>query len=110
GCPIKASPIPFDVGRTLFVDGGDHLMQYRTESRDFHDTETRHYKKTLGQLYLDVSDKPAPDDFARDLRKLRLAAACVPCEKQDACANTWTVVEGDVFTPADRTVRETIAA
>jgi SAM-dependent methyltransferase len=108
-CPIYSSPIPYDIGRTLFVDEGDHLVQYRTESRDFHDSETRHYKRTLGQVFIDVSDKPAPDDFATDLRKLRLADSCVACDKREDCANTYVKVEEDLFTAADRRVREVIA-
>ena len=110
GCPVYASPIPWDLGRTLFVDEGDRYTVYRTESRDFHDSETRRYKRDLGQVYLDISNKPAPDDFATDLRKLRLAPTCARCDKQGDCANAFVPVEEDVFTVADRRVREAIAA
>lgn len=108
-CPVYASPIPYDLARTVFLDEGERLVQYRTESRDFCDAEMRHYKDGLGQLYLDVSDKPAPDDFARDLRKLRLSDACRACDKQSDCTGAWQVVPGDVFTLADRAVRDVIA-
>ena len=110
GCPVHASPLPYDLGRTLFLEDGERLIQHRTESRDFHDRETRRFKNELGQLYLDVSDKPAPDDFARDLRKLVPADRCLPCDRRGECAGAYRVVEEDVFTPADAAVRAAIAA
>ncbi len=69
-CPIRADGVtPWDRGRIVFVKEGDSLVRYRTESRDFTDLEIEATKHELGQLYVDVSSKDAPDDFARDLEE-----------------------------------------
>src|SRR5580704_16491263 len=47
------------------------MRAFRTETTDFADAELLAVKEALGQVYVDVSKKLAPDDFARDLRKLR---------------------------------------
>ena len=76
-----------------------------TASRDFSDDELFATKETLGQIYLDVSTKLAPDDFARDLRKLVRASECVSCEKREACPTAFSPLATDVFTRDDERVR-----
>ncbi len=68
--------------------------------------ETKH---ALGQVYVDVSRKEAPDDFARDLRKLRRSALCTGCESEHACAGLFELVRADVFGPDDARVRDLLA-
>jgi MoaA/NifB/PqqE/SkfB family radical SAM enzyme/SAM-dependent methyltransferase len=104
-CPIaEDGTSPYDRGRTLFLKLRDRLRLVRTASRDFTDAELLAGKEALGQIYVDVSRKLAPDDFARDLRQLRPAAECAACPKRAACTGAWEAVPGDVFSRDDARV------
>ena len=110
-CPVyRDGTTPWDRGRVMFVRHEDRLGRFRTDSRDFTDLEIEHTKHALGQVYLDVSRKPAPDDFARDLRHLVRSAVCARCPERDRCAGIFEPVAEDVFTRDDAHVRELLAA
>jgi len=105
-CPVRRGGVtPWDRGRVLFVREGDRVERYRCESRDFTDAEIDRTKNALGQVYLDASSKPAPDDFARDLVPLRRSAACAPCDARDRCGGLWERAEDDPFARDDGRVR-----
>jgi SAM-dependent methyltransferase len=57
-------------------------------------------------VYADVSSKLAPDDFARDLRKLQPSDECMSCPDYEGCPGCWDAVPGDVFTRDDARVHE----
>lgn len=110
GCPIlEGGTTPWDRGRHVFVRKGDRVARYRTETRDFTDLEIERTKHDLGQIYVDVSKKDAPDDFARDLRKLRRSASCTGCVAESTCAGMFELVAVDVFTRDDARVRALLA-
>ncbi|MEO7094728.1 MAG: class I SAM-dependent methyltransferase, partial [Polyangiales bacterium] len=110
GCPVLADgTTPWDRGRHVFVRKQDKVARYRTSSRDFTDVEIEATKHALGQIYVDVSGKAAPDDFARDLRKLRRSAMCTGCVAESSCAGMFEVVRDDVFTRDDARVRALLA-
>ncbi len=116
-CPVLTDGVtPWDRGRILFLREGERVERYRTESRDFTDVEIAHTKLQLGQIYDDVSgDKPAPDDFARDLHALRRSAVCDPCPERDRCGGLWERTRNgtgteDVFTRDDARVRDAVRA
>lgn len=110
-CAVLADgTTPWDRGRHVFVRQGERLVRFRTASRDFADTEIEAVKHELGQLYLDVSSgKSAPDDFARDLRAMRRAAPCGPCEARDRCAGVYEPAAENVFVRDDARVTEALA-
>jgi MoaA/NifB/PqqE/SkfB family radical SAM enzyme len=109
GCPVRADGVtPWDRGRVLFVREGDAVARYRCESRDFADVEIDRLKHGLGQLYLDVSGKVAPDDFAHDLAPLRRSELCAPCPERDRCGGLWEREHVDVFGRDDARVREIV--
>ncbi len=106
-CPIKADgTTPYDRGRTLFLRLPDRMRLLKTESRDFTDHEILTAKEALGQVYADVSKKLAPDDFSKDLVKLRPSAECAACEARPRCAGAWEPVRGDVFGRDDARVMD----
>lgn len=111
GCPVLADgTTPWDRGRHVFVRKQDKIARYRAASRDFTDLEIERTKHDLGQIYVDVSNKPAADDFARDLRKLKRSAMCSGCVAESTCAGTFELVREDLFTRDDARVRELLAA
>jgi SAM-dependent methyltransferase len=85
------------------------MRLFRTETRDFADAELVAAKEDLGQIYADVSTKLAPDDFAKDLRKLRISAECAACSMRPECTGCWEAVREDVFTRDDARVLEILA-
>jgi SAM-dependent methyltransferase/pyruvate-formate lyase-activating enzyme len=109
-CPVREDGVtPWDRGRYLFLREADKLARYQTASRDFTDLEIERTKLELGQIYLDVSGKDAPDDFARDLMPLRRSAICEPCPERAACAGMFEPVREDVFTRDDARVARILA-
>jgi SAM-dependent methyltransferase len=106
-CPVRADGItPWDRGRHLFLLEGDTVWRYRCDSRDFPDVEIERTKKDLGQVYVDVSDKDAPQDFARDLAKAQRSAVCDGCPEEAGCAGMFERGGADLFTRDDGRVRE----
>lgn len=110
GCPIARDGVtPWDRGRHLFVRKGDRVGRYHAATRDFTDVEIEAVKHR-GQVYVDVSDKDAPDDFARDLRQLGRSPLCGACPRREACGGLFEVVRDDVFRRDDARVRALLAA
>ncbi|MBK9265214.1 MAG: radical SAM protein [Polyangiaceae bacterium] len=109
-CPIRTDgTTPYDRGRTLFVRMKDRMRLFRTETRDFSDEELFGIKDKYGQLYIDISTKLAPDDFSKDLRKLRLSAECGPCPERSKCTGCYEATSADVFSHDDRFVLDVLA-
>ncbi len=111
-CPLRDGPLgvtPWDRGRDLFVRHAGKLALHRADTRDFSDAEIADIKHTRGQLYLDASRKPAPDNFARDLVPLRRAPLCRGCPHEPTCTGLYEPVLEDIFTRDDALVRAHLA-
>lgn len=117
-CPLRDGALgirPWDRGRELFVRNrgpeGYRIARFRTDTRDFADVEIDAIKNHLGQAYLDVSRKPAPDDFARDLRPLVRSGLCEDCEHRERCTGMFEpALDVDRFTRDDEIVRAILRA
>jgi MoaA/NifB/PqqE/SkfB family radical SAM enzyme len=110
-CPVKTDgPTSYDRGRSLFLRLADRMRLFETRTRDFADVEILHTKDDVGQVYVDVSKKLAPDDFARDLKKLRPSDECEACEERPRCTGAYVPVSDDVFTRDDARVHELLGA
>jgi len=108
-CPVRDDGItPWDRGRDLLVRHEGRVALYRADTRDFSDAQLQRAKLERGQVYLDASRKPAPDDFARDLVPLDRAAICTDCPELDHCTGQWSPVFEDRFTRDDAEVRRLI--
>jgi SAM-dependent methyltransferase len=109
-CPLVDAPsIAPDRARTLLVRLKDRMRLVRTSTADFSEDELAATRNLFGQIYADVSTKLAPDDFARDLRKLRPSAECAACPKSSGCPGCWEAAPGDVFGRDDARVRAILA-
>ncbi len=109
-CPVaRAGPGRWDVARDLFLRRGDLVGCYSTRTGDFTDAQVARVKHGLGQVYLDISSKPAPDDFSRDLVQLRRSEVCRGCASRDVCAGLFDPVREDVFGRDDALVRDLLA-
>lgn len=100
---------PWDRGRDLFIRNDKRIARFRAESRDFSDREIIEIKHDLGQLYLDVSTKVAPDDFARDLVQLVRSPICDGCPSRAECTGMFEPLFEDVFSRDDARVRELLS-
>lgn len=109
-CPLYGDGTsPYDRARTLFVRLKDRMRLFRTVTRDFSDEELVAVKEQAGQLYIDISRKLAPDDFARDLRQLSLSRECSGCARRAVCTGAWEPVPEDRFTRDDARIRSLLA-
>ncbi|NOY91547.1 MAG: radical SAM protein [Deltaproteobacteria bacterium] len=107
-CPLRDGSLgvtPWDRGRQLFALNRGRLASYRADTRDFSDAEIAEIKHDLGQVYVDVSTKNAPDDFARDLVKLDRAPLCDDCSEREACSGIFVPRLEDVFGADDARLR-----
>ena len=106
-CPLAATQrIPFGRSRTLLLRLKDRMRVFYTETQDFSEDELFTVKEGLGQVYADISTKLAPDDFARDLRKLQPSVECVSCPRRQECPGCWDPARDDVFSRDDARVHE----
>ena len=111
-CPLRDGPLgvtPWDRGRDLFVRHAGKLALHRADTRDFSDAEIAEIKHDRGQVYLDATRKPAPDNFARDLVPLRRASLCAGCPHEAPCTGLYEPVLEDIFTRDDAPVRAHLA-
>ena len=111
-CPLRDDDLgitPWDPARHLFVRHADKIGRYRADTRDFGDTELHHIKHRLGQVYLDASRKPAPDDFVRDLVPLRRSGLCRGCVAEHGCTGMFEAESESPFERADEDLRARLA-
>ena len=98
GCPLAADGVtPWDRGRSLFVRNEGKIGRFMADTRDFGDDEIEAIKHVAGQVYLDASRKPAPDDFAADLVELRRIDECRACPEYAHCTGMYEPVYEPVF-------------
>lgn len=72
--------------RVVVVRAGGRAVLCRTDTGDFPEREIRDVVHGRGQLYLDVSGKPAVDDFGADVRQVVVSDACRRCPDLPSCA------------------------
>lgn len=109
-CPIRDDGVsPWERGRYLFVREGARVDRFVARTRDFSDAEIAEVKHTLGQVYLDVSEKDAPDDFARDLRPLARSAVCDGCDAFEVCAGMFEATDAPLFVRDDAALQARLA-
>lgn len=110
-CPLVATHgiTPWERGRDLFVRHGGRVARYRADTRDFSDVEIGRIKHELGQLYVDVSGKDAPDDFTTDLRPLARSKTCDGCPHFEGCTGMFEPrLDDDPFGRDDAAVRDVL--
>ncbi len=110
-CPLLSDGVtPWDRGRHLFVQNGARIARFAATTRDFSDAEIAEIKHELGQLYLDVSSKDAPDDFARDLAPLARSELCDNCSERPHCTGLFVPrLSDDPFSRDDARVRAIVS-
>ncbi|MCA9633786.1 MAG: methyltransferase domain-containing protein [Myxococcales bacterium] len=96
-CPLLGAHPGFDRARTLWLSLKGQIRLCETHTSDFSREELLQIKDGYGQLYVDVSRKLAPDDFARDLRKLQERPECRRCHFRAECGGAWGALATDVF-------------
>lgn len=110
-CPlIGQGTAPYERARHLFVRHAGKLARYRADTRDFADSDLEQIKHGFGQVYLDASRKPAPDDFARDLVKLVRSELCRPCPLRDACTGLYEPSFEPIFDRDEHSLRVALGA
>jgi SAM-dependent methyltransferase len=101
--PEARGPLP---GVYLVRDGRTAL--YTTDTTSFTVAEIREISHRRQQLYVDVSDKVALDDYEQDVRQLRLLPACKACPRRDGCPSAFAVSGEVPFFREERWLRQEI--
>jgi SAM-dependent methyltransferase len=71
--------------RAVIVAVDARFVLCRTDTGDFSDAQVRLVVHQRGQLYLDVSGKPAITDFGRDVRQVVVSPTCRSCPDLATC-------------------------
>lgn len=109
-CPVlRAGPSRWPRGRAIFLRRDGRVAAFATDTSDFTDEQLVAVQHRDGQVYLDVSDKLAPDDFCVDLRKLERSDVCLGCEAFARCAGLFDPSPDEVFSRDDAAVIAMIA-
>jgi hypothetical protein len=109
-CPVlRSGPSRWSRGRVIFLRRDGRVAAFATDTADFTDEQLVVVQHRDGQVYLDVSDKPAPDDFRVDLRKLERSVVCLGCEAFARCAGLFDPSPDEVFSRDDAAVSAMIA-
>lgn len=110
GCPVlRTGPSRWPRGRVIFLRRDARVAAFMTDTGDFSDDELEAVKHGSGQVYLDISNKPAPDDFRVDLRKVQRSAVCAGCVAFGQCAGLFDPSPEEVFGRDDAVVESMIA-
>ena len=105
GCPVRrAGPSRWPPGRSIFLRRADRVAAFATDTSDFTEEQLVAVQQREGQVYLDISEKAAPDDFRVDLRKLERSAVCSGCEAFERCAGLFDPSPAEVFSRDDAVV------
>ncbi len=108
-CPLRQGPARVEQGvdvlRAAYLRLRDRMRLFVTTTRDFDEAELEEVKRGQEQLYVDVSSKLMPDDFASDLRKLRLSAECRACARRTGCPGCYVAEPGNAFAEDDARLR-----
>jgi SAM-dependent methyltransferase len=83
--------------RVVVVHLADRFTACRTTTTSFTDPEIREVVHACGQLYLDVSGRPAIRDFGKDVRQLSMAAACRACRDLPTCVACYQPASSQPF-------------
>lgn len=95
--------------RVVLVQRDRRFLLCRTATGSFDDAEIRRVVHDLGQLYLDVSGKPAIDDFADDVRQLVITGECRECPLFDGCVTCYRDAVGSFFLEDEAWLRKELA-
>ncbi|MBM4398364.1 MAG: class I SAM-dependent methyltransferase [Deltaproteobacteria bacterium] len=96
----SARPLGLDRARTsrvLIAHIEGRFALCRTQTSNFTTAEVREYVHDCGQLYLDVSGKPAVTDFAADVRQLVVSAECRKCRSLPTCVACYELAPRSFF-------------
>ncbi|MBI5500688.1 MAG: radical SAM protein [Deltaproteobacteria bacterium] len=106
-CPVRAGRrAPPDPVRGIFVrTGPGRVRRHEAATRDFSDETLRTATRVQEQVYLEPSGAVLVTDFARELRRLRLAPTCRPCPARPLCGGVFERAPGASF----RRARELLA-
>ncbi len=109
GCPIYDGRIGTDdSARSIFVLSDGVLRLYKTDTADMSEEEIEYVKRETGQIYLDVAGKTSDIDFQRDLVKMNRWPGCLSCANEPWCPCIYTAAVGEIVTPAETGVVETL--
>ncbi|MBM4372633.1 MAG: radical SAM protein, partial [Deltaproteobacteria bacterium] len=90
-CPGAAQPPARGPLPAVYLVRDGRTTVFTTDTNSFTGDEIREISHRRQQLYIDVSDKVALDDYEQDVRQLRLLPACRPCPRRTACPSAFTV-------------------
>ena len=94
-----------ETSRRLLLEQGGEVSLYSTPTMDFTAEQVRQVKEETEQLYLDVSGSAALGELARQVRRLKVHAACAGCPQRPACCGAVSVRPGDPFAGEEAWIR-----
>ena len=108
-CPALGIPLQGDRCRSVFLAHDNALSLYRSSTSDFTDAEVRRVKDEAHQLYADLSEGAALNDFVTDVRRARWHEECQSCSDKPTCAGTVVIDADPPFQREERWLRKEVS-
>ena len=105
GCAGREIPAAGGVERNLILSEAGGMRRYQADTTSFSSEEMRRIKQVDQQIYVDVSDKVALDDFQKDVKQARLVKECRECANRPSCVMVFEISAEVPFHREERWLR-----
>lgn len=108
-CTARTVELPLGSVRSLFLVRDEGVALYESPTADFTDTEIARVKDELEQVYADLSEGAALDDFMTDVRRARFAEVCPTCPDRASCCGAMRIDPDPPFAREERWLEKEVS-
>ena len=108
-CTARSIELPLGPVRSLFVMHEAAVSLYESPTADFTDQEVVRVKDELEQVYADLSEGAALDDFMTDVRRARFAEVCPTCPDRASCCGAMLIEPEPPFVREERWLKKEVS-
>jgi MoaA/NifB/PqqE/SkfB family radical SAM enzyme/SAM-dependent methyltransferase len=109
GCPARSLELEGGPARSVVLLEDARAGLYRSPTSDFSDAEIARVKDELEQVYIDVSERAALDDFTSSVRRARFHPECHGCGDRGACCRAMVVDPDLPFAREERWLKKEVS-
>ena len=108
-CSARSLELPQGPVRSLLFVRDDEVSLYESPTADFTDHEVAHVKDELEQVYVDLSEGAALNDFMTNVRRVRLDEACSACPDRPSCCGAVRIDPDPPFAREERWLKKEVS-
>ncbi|MDH5492710.1 MAG: class I SAM-dependent methyltransferase, partial [Myxococcales bacterium] len=108
-CSVPGLSLEGPLARNVVLSRGGKCSLYHSPTSDFTDEEVRRVKDDLMQIYFDIMDGAALNDFMNSMRRAIPHPECVRCPDRPSCCGAVVVDEEPAFRREERWLRKEVS-